>query len=74
MTHLIFVEKGIMIFILIGIVILLTTTVIESLHLNDKGWEKPKSVCTLESTGTGFIITAFATGIIYCFVFALINI
>ena len=73
MTHIKFIELGIVIFILISILILLSATVIESLHSNDKGWVKPKYVYTLESIGAGIVISAFTGGIIYCLIFALIN-
>jgi high-affinity nickel permease len=68
-----FVEITIVICLLIGVLLLVSTSIIEALHLNDKGWEKPKTVRTLESTGIGFVGIAFFVIICYTIIFAILN-
>jgi len=56
-----FIRIIVMICALLGALLLASATLIESLHLNDKSWKKPKYVVTLESAsiwlwGTGLII------------------
>jgi hypothetical protein len=68
------IEMIIVILTLIGALLLSLSNAIESLHLNDKGWSKPRFVCTLESTGLWFVGIAGITIISYAFIYAILNI